>query len=61
MATLRLRKHFGTLKHMAKCSAEDCKHLVNSGSDDLIMTLSEICQNLLTGNIPLSEAQLESL
>ena len=46
---------------MAKCSAEDCKHLVNSGSDDLITTLSEICQNLLAGNIPLSEAQLESL
>ena len=39
----------------------DCTHLICSGSDDLITTLSEICQNLLEGNIPLSGKQLESL
>lgn len=61
MATRRLRRHYGTLKHMAKCSPEECRHLIGSGSDDFITTLSEICQNLLEGNIPLSEDQVESL
>ena len=61
MATHRLRRHYGTLEHLAKCSPEDCEHLIGSGSDDLITTLSEICHNLLEGNIPLTENQLESL
>ena len=61
MATLRLKRHYGTLKHLAECSPEDCEAIIGSGSDDLITTLSEICHNLLEGNIPLTEGQLESL
>ena len=61
MGTERLRRHYGTLRHLAKCSAEDCRHLMSSASDDLITTLSEICHNLLVGNIPLTEKQLETL
>lgn len=60
-STRRLRRHYGTLRHMANCSPQTCSHLISSGSDELITTLSEICQNLLEGNIPLSDAQLESL
>ena len=61
MTSHRLGRHYGTLKHLAKCSPKDCSHLIGSGSDDLIATLSEICQNLLEGNIPLSDKQLDSL
>ena len=61
MSSHLLERHFGTLKHLAKCSPEDCEHLIGSVSDDLITALSEIYQNLLEGNIPLSDKQLDSL
>ena len=61
MASHLLERHFGTLKHLAKCSPKDCSHLIGSGSDDLIAALSEICHNLLVGNIPLSDKQLDKL
>ena len=61
MATKRLKTHYGTLKHMTKCTPETCCNLINSGSDDLVLTLSEICENLLVGNIPLTEEQVDKL
>ena len=61
VATKQLKKHFHTLNHLRKTSPEMCGHLIDSGGDDLIRTLSEICQNLLVGNIPLSQSQLAKL
>ena len=60
-ATQWLKKHIHTLEHLAKCSPNTCKHLIDSGSDDLVLTLSELCQNLLVGNIPFSPPQMVKL
>jgi poly(A) polymerase Pap1 len=46
-----LRKHYPLLKHLAKCSAQDCQHLMKGMSDDVIKLMSQICINVMNKSL----------
>ena len=53
----KVKKHYNTLEHLSTVSPEVAQCLLESGGDDLIEAVGELCRNLLKGNVPLSETQ----
>lgn len=51
----RIRKHFKTLEHLSTVASPTARCLLESSGDDLIEAIGELCRNLLTGNIPLTQ------
>ena len=46
-----LRRHYSLLKHIAKCSTQDCQHVVRGLSDDVIKLMSQICINVMNKSL----------
>lgn len=53
----RVRKHFKTLEHLTTVPNLTARCLLESGGDDLIEAIGELCRNLLKGNIPLTQEE----
>ena len=52
-----LKKHFPLLKHLAKCSSNDCQHVVKGMSDEVIKLMSQICINVMNKSLTPNTAQ----
>ena len=46
-----LKKHYPLLKHLAKCSSQDCAHVVTGMSDEVIKLMSQICINVMNKSL----------
>lgn len=46
-----LKKHFPLLKHLAKCTAGECEHIIAGMSDDVIKLMSQICVNVMNKSL----------
>ena len=46
-----LKKHYHLLKHLSKCTAKDCEHIVNGLSDEVIKVMAQICINIMHKNL----------
>lgn len=51
----RLKVHKHSLHILRKCKSCLRKKIIQSGSNDLIKCLCEICENVLNGNVPISK------
>lgn len=56
-----LRRHLTLLKVLASSSPSQRKQLLKEVSSEDIKILSEVCSNILRGNIPLSSSLYEEL
>lgn len=57
----RVKTHRAVLEVLHKAKPALRKAIVQAADKDVIYTLCEICDNLLRGNIPLSEEQKKKL
>lgn len=57
----RLRRNAKTLDYLSSCDKNVGKSIISSSKSDLICCFSEICHNLLKGNIPLSQSEKSKL
>ena len=46
-----LKRHYPLLKHIAKCTAQDCEHIVNGLSEEVIKLMAQICINVMHKNL----------
>lgn len=53
----RLRKHAPTLGYLAKCDRNYANAIIKGAKSDLIHCLSDVCHNVLRGNVTLSKAE----
>ena len=61
MASKRVTHHFGVLEYLKDLNKKEQKKFIQNASHDFLITISEICLNLLKGNIELSPSDLEKL
>ena len=57
----RLKKHAQTLKYLSKCDRHNANSIINGASNDLLHCFSDICHNILKGNVELSKAEQQRL
>ena len=57
----RLQKHAKTLEYLSTCDKNLGNSIIKSAKPDLICCISEICHNLLQGNVDLSQRQVSKL
>lgn len=57
----RLQRHAKTLEYLSGCDKNVGNSIINSAKSDLICCISEICHNLLKGNVELSNDQSTKL
>jgi hypothetical protein len=46
-----LQKHHSLLTHLAKCSANDCHHIIKGVSDEVVKLMSQICINVMNKSL----------
>ena len=57
----RLRHYAPVLRQLAKTSQKNRKKIIKKLPKEFTICMSEICRNILKGNVPLSRAQLARL
>ena len=57
----RLKRHAHTLKYLGKCDKNTARAIIGSASKDLLHCFSDICHNILKGNVNLSKAERQKL
>lgn len=57
----RIKRHAKALHYLASCDSNISKSVIKASKPDLICCLSEICHNLLRGNIPLTTKEKTKL
>ena len=57
----RLKRNFNLLEVLTKAPFKQQKVILANGTDDLILCLAEIVQNLLKGNVKISQMQRRKL
>ena len=53
-SSARLKHNLKILEHLARCTPEECKHMIPVVKDDFIRLLAEVCVNVINKNIPLN-------
>ena len=61
MASKRVTHHFGVLEYLKDLNKKEQKKFIQNASHDFLITISEICLNLLKGNIELPPSDLDRL
>lgn len=54
----KLKKHYHFLNYISKCSPKERKALLGTADKSQIACLSEICLNVLAGNVPTNVKKL---
>lgn len=57
----RLKKHSKTLRFLASCDKKVANNIIKHGDTDLINCMSDVCHNILKGNVRLSTPQKQLL
>ena len=52
-----LKKHLPLLRHMAKCSAKECRYIATGLSSEVIRVIAQIAINVMNKNLPIDETQ----
>ena len=52
-----LKKHLPLLRHMAKCSAKDCRYIATGLSSEVIRVIAQIAINVMNKNLPVDQTQ----
>ena len=52
-----LKKHLPLLRHMAKCSAKECRYIATSLSSEVIRVIAQIAINVMNKNLPVDQTQ----
>ena len=50
-----VKMHYPLLKHLAKCSSDDCRYVVRGSSDEFIKLLTQICVNVMNKTLTRNE------
>lgn len=61
MSKHRLKNHALTLEYLAKCKQRQANSIIKNAEPDLIHCLSDVCHNILKGNVALSDAARSNL
>ena len=61
MASQRVTQHFGVLEYLKDLSSLEQKRFIQNASCELLKVISEICLNLLKGNITIPDSDLQRL
>ena len=57
----RVYRNFPLLQYLKTLSDSELKKVIKGGSQELLFTLSELCLNLLRGNVKLTNSQIVKL
>lgn len=57
----RIKKYADTLKYLSKCDKHTGKSIIKSANPELINCISDICHNILRGNLKLTTSQKQKL
>lgn len=57
----RIKKYVETLNYLSKCDRRTGKSIINSANSELINCISDICYNMLRGNLKINSTQKTKL
>ena len=61
MTSSRMKHHIGVLEYIRDLTEKERKNFVKTAGSELLKTISEICLNLLQGNISISPNDVKKL
>ena len=61
MSKARLRRHAPTLGYLANCDKHTAKSIITNAKPQLLHCISDVCYNVLKGNVPLSSKEKHKL
>ena len=57
----RLKRHASTLKFLSSCDTPTAKAIIKSSKGDFINCISDVCHNILKGNLKISPTEKSKL